>query len=431
MNIHRLIFSLAVLIFAGGIVVGGTGAFFSDEETSTGNVFAAGEIDLKVDSEAHYNRMVCVRDGDDGYWWKPEEEFNPEPGHYPAPESPCNGTWTETDLGPTHTFFSYEDLKPGDHGENTLSLHVTNNDAYACAVIDNMKDDDLGLTEPEEEDGDTTDGVGNGELSQYLRFFAWDDDGNNVWEENEQVLFANEEGPASDVIDGVSYPLYTPDTSVMEASSTEYIGLYWCFGQITVDYGEHTLACDGGPVNNIPQSDRLEADITFYVEQSRNNDAFECPLPGPTTRVLVLENKDGNWNEIDDGIEGTLQYDTAGNEFTYDLNATGLAEETNYSLIYAPDPWPQGVGIAKGDGSGTEVTEIASGATDGSGVLALIGSTNLDYDLPHPFDDNHPGGAKIWVVLSADHSGTSMTAWNPSAYLFEHNLITYDDTDAL
>jgi len=48
---------------------------------------------------------------------------------------------------------------------------------------------------------------------------------------------------------------------------------------------------------------------------------------------------------------------------------------------------------------------------------------------------NHvPGalaGAKIWVVLSSDVNCTTdtMSGWNPIEYLFEHNLITFDDTD--
>jgi hypothetical protein len=50
-------------------------------------------------------------------------------------------------------------------------------------------------------------------------------------------------------------------------------------------------------------------------------------------------------------------------------------------------------------------------------------------DLPHPTDHNYPGGAKIWLVLASDYDGSKMVAWNPEAYLFEHNLITYDDTD--
>ena len=37
------------------IAVGATGAFFSDTETSTGNTFAAGAIDLGVDNTSYYN----------------------------------------------------------------------------------------------------------------------------------------------------------------------------------------------------------------------------------------------------------------------------------------------------------------------------------------------------------------------------------------
>jgi len=54
--------------------------------------------------------------------------------------------------------------------------------------------------------------------------------------------------------------------------------------------------------------------------------------------------------------------------------------------------------------------------------------------LPDPADANSPTGAKIWLVKSADYnSGTAatgpMTAWNPSQYLFEYNLIKYNDTN--
>ena len=48
-------------------------------------------------------------------------------------------------------------------------------------------------------------------------------------------------------------------------------------------------------------------------------------------------------------------------------------------------------------------------------------------DLPDSDDANYPDGAKIWLVLSDDYDGTNtkMTAWNPTEYLFENNLITF------
>jgi len=47
-----------MIVFIGAVVAGATGAFFSDTETSTGNTFAAGEIDLTVDSTAHYAGLI-------------------------------------------------------------------------------------------------------------------------------------------------------------------------------------------------------------------------------------------------------------------------------------------------------------------------------------------------------------------------------------
>ena len=56
----NLLISLLTVGLVGGAVYGSTSAFFSDTETSTGNTLAAGKLDLKVDSVAHYDGMVCV-----------------------------------------------------------------------------------------------------------------------------------------------------------------------------------------------------------------------------------------------------------------------------------------------------------------------------------------------------------------------------------
>ncbi|MDD5433725.1 MAG: TasA family protein [Candidatus Pacebacteria bacterium] len=47
----KIIISLAIIGIVGAIAVGGTVAYFTDTETSTGNTFTAGTLDLKVDSE--------------------------------------------------------------------------------------------------------------------------------------------------------------------------------------------------------------------------------------------------------------------------------------------------------------------------------------------------------------------------------------------
>lgn len=60
MHTKRIIGSSVMLLAVLAVIVGGTGAFFSDTETSTGNVFTAGSIDLKIDhTKASYNGESC------------------------------------------------------------------------------------------------------------------------------------------------------------------------------------------------------------------------------------------------------------------------------------------------------------------------------------------------------------------------------------
>ena len=320
----KIILSSSLIVAVAVAVIGATTAFYNDTETSTGNVFASGAIDLLVDSESHYDGLVCT--GNPGVW---EEDTNPETDTT-RPElvgKPCGGTWAETNLGPTgFAFFNFSDIKPGDYGENTISLHIVNNDAYMCAIIDNMEDVEIApsCTEPEAEDLDTTCTLGtpqDGELADELHFFAWLDqgatpgfgpvptapdqgEGDNIWQgpTAEPNLFSNVEGPASDVLDGVSYELFAPGINggaVMQASSTYYIGLYWCYGTIG-GLPNGPLTCDGEPVDNQSQTDQLTADITFYAEQSRNNPNFTCPglTPPPVQEGAITVDKEVTFSSV-------------------------------------------------------------------------------------------------------------------------------------
>ncbi len=59
-----MILGFGALIFIGVLVIGATAAFFSDTETSRGNVFAAGEIDLHVGNDSYLvrNGLVEIRE---------------------------------------------------------------------------------------------------------------------------------------------------------------------------------------------------------------------------------------------------------------------------------------------------------------------------------------------------------------------------------
>lgn len=322
----KIITSIGMIVFVGALVVGGTGAFFSDTETSTGNVFTAGAIDLRIDSVSHYNGMVCT-EVSESYVWIPEAnvtldvENQPVAGaamdeasewtaynlanleQYPQAGVGCTGTWPLADLGDGElevgTFFDFDDIKPGDEGENTISIHIDSNDAWMCAEISNVagSDPSESATEPEEESGDESfgDTLADSELDENLHFFAWIDDGDNAFEQGEIPLG---QSSASELADETwALADSTTNNGPIQGGETQYIGLYWCAGEITV--AGNSLSCDGEEMGNEAQTDSWSADLSFYVEQSRNNEGFECNpedeevLPEPILSLVKQVNQDG------------------------------------------------------------------------------------------------------------------------------------------
>jgi predicted ribosomally synthesized peptide with SipW-like signal peptide len=284
---RKVLMSLGMIVFVAALSWGATGAFFSDSESSTGNTFTAGAIDLKVDSQQHYNRMVCTEVDDNIFLWQPEANFVPGPNHYPAQGMPCDGTWEMTNLGPTHKFFNFGDVKPGDEGENTISLHIDSNPAWACADVSLTANDDVSIVDPETDAGDAVENPADafdGELAQNLWFVAWPDvatttgtPGDNIWQgqAEEPLFFAP--GPAFNVINGTTTLALADSTTggnPLPGGATTYVGLAWCAGTMTVV--GNTLQCNGATMGNVAQTDKMVANLTFRVEQHRNNPNFMC-----------------------------------------------------------------------------------------------------------------------------------------------------------
>jgi len=136
---------------------------------------------------------------------------------------------------------------------------------------------------------------------------------------------------------------------------------------------------------------------------------------------LYLYEKDpGTWDIEEDGAWGKMKYNLSGETFDFVFNGHGLEPETDYTLIYYPDPWP-----------GTGLICLGEGVVNEEGNVHIAASVETG-DLPIETDANYPDGAKIWLVLSEDVDSesdpTQMTGWNPTEYLFEYDLITFDDT---
>ncbi len=278
---QRLLLSLAVIVALGGGAIASTGAFFNDTETSTGNTFAAGAINLTVDSTQHYNNAVCVANPNSPgtYYWQLELNAVAQTDQYPVIGSPCDGTWAATDLG-AQKFFNFADVKPGDKGENTVSLHIDNNPAWACVNIKTTANDENTYTQPEITAGDVSSTTG--ELAQNIHVFAWLDNattsqavpGDNIWQAGEPILqnvVALSDVNATTTLvlaDGLSG---TP----LPGGSTSYIGLGWCAGTL-VTGPSGTWTCNGAAMDNKSQTDSATVDVAFTVEQARNNAAFRC-----------------------------------------------------------------------------------------------------------------------------------------------------------
>lgn len=152
-----------------GAALGGTGtmAFLNDAETTAGTV-TAGELDLKIDWEEHYNGEMIE-----------DQALTDNPG----------------------PIFDLGDVKPGDYGEATISLHVFDNPAWVHMAGELTKNGENGVTEPESEAAGENDPQGedsgdnwSGELADEILVDVWYDGsdadadgagGNNTYESDE------------------------------------------------------------------------------------------------------------------------------------------------------------------------------------------------------------------------------------------------------
>lgn len=234
-----------------------------------GVTFACNGIDLRIDSQASYNGI-------------------PHP----------SGIWELKDLVPgVDKFFNFDDIKPGDYGENTVSLHIKNSPAWICLDFKNLQDFENGVNEPESHED--INGESEGDLANGMEFFAWIDDGDNVFELGERPLFSTTTQSATIVLNDTTYAIADAiNGSACPKSKTCYFGIYWCAGNLTVDLATAEISCEGEVLGNEAQTDSMSVDVKLRAYPSLQNPYFLCDgrkLEGCTPGYWKQKQHFGDW----------------------------------------------------------------------------------------------------------------------------------------
>ena len=199
----KILVSFMTIALVSALIGGGIYAYFSDVETSTGNTFTAGTLDLNLDG----GNINVVK-------------------------------------------FTVDDVKPGDSSGGTWTVaNVGNMDGYLDLESIGVSEDIGTTTDPELAD-EVPPGTDTAQLGNYLMVHMFIDANNNgSWDSGETDIFGTNASPVAINTIASSYGL---DLSLLANGGTNYITLLWSVGT-TVD--------------NRIQGDSVTLDITFELQQ--------------------------------------------------------------------------------------------------------------------------------------------------------------------
>ncbi|MFC7046682.1 choice-of-anchor W domain-containing protein [Halobacteriaceae archaeon GCM10025711] len=384
-----------------GAALGGAGtmAFFSDDETFTNNELVAGSLDLKVDWTESYNGEI-------------QEQF-------PEPDAE-SGDGSNSDTDPCSAFadvpqdlespvIDLDDVKPGDWGEVTFSLHLCDNPGYIWLNGALMSEAENGETEPES----LVDETEGGELADAIEAVVWYDEDcdNRLDVENHDMRNIVGDGMGEQVI------LHDSLANVLEALETDPgILLDGDRKESGVQcYTNSTTQCIGfawrlpPEVGNEVQTDSVTFDLGFYTEQCRHN------IPTDTGSGFVKlspeANQSGGYGEDGENFNGDGSVSSFARGRYGDNNGDAGAWETavgetvgsaatgNYSWTSgATVPWSYEYDSTTGEATFT---------LDGNSVTQAVPTPNGRVGITAKADEATMAVEN--VSLSIDGSGQTLT----------------------
>ena len=215
-----------------GLIGGGTWAYFTDVETSTGNVFTAGTLNLTADVTGGGAVQGTVTPGDDG----------------------------------VNEYITLANLKPGDSGTVTFTCTNTGNLPGTLTITSTATFAENGVNEPvTSATTPTNNDGGDGDLDEYV----------GVWltQDINSVGATDLLGDTTNKVEisGLAAALNTVNEAMTAGGDIVYV-LYW---EIASDVdgagtdGKFGTGDDVTPIDdNVLQSDTAEIDITFTLDQT-------------------------------------------------------------------------------------------------------------------------------------------------------------------
>ena len=345
----------------------GTSAFFSDRESFTNNRLVAGELDLLVDWQQHYRMNhettfvnahpdhdgdgeQSISDGEGGQLKYSDflDDEDPDSNGRNLPMLACDNIppIDEASFGtdPTtgaemESLVQLGDVKPGDSGEITFSLHLCDNPGYVWMQADNVGESEGVDTDPELA-VDTPDG---GDLADAIEATLWyDADCDNVHD-------AAEPSDIMLTLDFSGSMLYSQYGGVVSQDA------------ITVDgttYGETTKIdlVELAAREFVAYLDGQNADVQVGVAYF-DGEGSDDSIP----RTGVLQSLTSNLSTVDTALSGLRQ--------KLANVVSGGAGSTPFDGDGNPNP-AAGSGIATG-------TYIGEGVDDAQGELATNGRSGV------------------------------------------------------
>jgi predicted ribosomally synthesized peptide with SipW-like signal peptide len=237
----KITIALAIIILVAGVALGVTGAVFSDTEKVENNIFAAGELNLKVNGQN----------------------------------------------GPLTAKFTSDDMKPGNtyNGGCVTLKNVGSMDGTVSVKINNLISHENGITDPESKDGDVSgtqidptgynNNTGNGELWDQITIKACFDDGTGSHTGNGQCDWDDTilKGFSSTQDDYSATHSIKLDTDLAAGKNIvlnpgEKID--FCVGVKFIDDTSNSWwGGQGNLTNNMAMGDDAQFDVAFGLEQTQ------------------------------------------------------------------------------------------------------------------------------------------------------------------